>query len=84
MLDEKAIIFKVQYLYGKHGRRCGRYKREGECALPGEVCLLRQKSADGIVLSNLCVKTSCTGRPEHEVRSGASNFDGEEDTNNKD
>ena len=50
MLDEKAIIFKVQYLYGKHGRRCGRYKREGECALPGEVCLLRQKSADGIVL----------------------------------
>ena len=34
MLDEKAIIFKVQYLY----RKCGRYKREGECALPGEVC----------------------------------------------
>jgi len=49
MLDEEAIIFKVQYLYGKHGRKCGRYKREGECALPGEVCLLGQKSADGIV-----------------------------------
>ena len=38
MLDEKATIFKVQNLYGKHGRRCGRYKREGECALPWEVC----------------------------------------------
>jgi hypothetical protein len=37
MLDEKAIIFKVQYLYGKHGRICGGHKREGECALPGEV-----------------------------------------------
>ena len=37
MLDEKAIIFKVQYLYGKHGRRCGGHKREGGCALPGEV-----------------------------------------------
>ena len=37
MLDEKAIIFKVRYLYGKHGRRCGGHKREGGCALPGEV-----------------------------------------------
>ncbi len=50
MLDEEAIIFKVQYLYRKHGRRCGRHKREGGCALPGEICLFfRQKSADGIV-----------------------------------
>jgi len=40
MLDEKALIFKVRYLYGKHGRRCGGYKREGECALPGEICSL--------------------------------------------
>ena len=38
MLDEKAIIFKVRYLYGKSSRICGRYKREGGCALPGEVC----------------------------------------------
>ena len=38
MLDEKANIFKVQYLYGEHGRRCGRHKREGGSALPGEVC----------------------------------------------
>ena len=39
MLDEKAIIFKVRYLYGKHGRICGGHKREGGCALPGEICL---------------------------------------------
>lgn len=37
-LDEKANIFKVQYLYGKRGRRCDGHKREGRCALPGEVC----------------------------------------------
>ena len=37
MLDEKANIFKVRYLYGKHGRICGGHEREGECALPGEV-----------------------------------------------
>ena len=36
--DEKAIIFKVLYLYGRHGRRCGGHKPEGGCALPGEVC----------------------------------------------
>ena len=39
-LDEKANIFKVQYLYGKLGRRCGGHKREGGCALPGEICHL--------------------------------------------
>ena len=38
MLDEKANIFKVRYLYGKHGRRCGGHKREGGGALPGEIC----------------------------------------------
>ena len=38
MLDEKAIIFKVRYLSGKHGRICGGHKREGGCALPGEIC----------------------------------------------
>jgi hypothetical protein len=37
-LDEEAHIFKVQYLYGKLVRRCGGPKREGKCALPGEVC----------------------------------------------
>jgi len=36
--DKKANIFEVQYLYGGHGRRCGGHKREGGCALPGEVC----------------------------------------------
>ena len=62
MLDEKANIFKVRYLYGKHGRKCGGHKREGGCALPGEICrpamcywhrrgagMGRQKSAEGIV-----------------------------------
>jgi hypothetical protein len=61
-LDEGAYIFKVRYLYGKLGCRCGGHKREGESALPGEVCnfakellSLRgdgkklQKSAEGIV-----------------------------------
>jgi len=38
VLDEKSILFKVRYLYGKHSRRCGGHKREGGCALPGEVC----------------------------------------------
>ena len=38
MLDEEAHIFKVRYLYGEHGRRCGRHKREGGSALPGEIC----------------------------------------------
>lgn len=62
MLDEKANIFKVPYLYGKHGRKCGGHKREGRCAIPGEVCcpatvllpsrgggMGQQKSADGIL-----------------------------------
>jgi len=39
MPDEEAIIFKVRYLYGRHGRKCGRHKREGGCALPGEVSM---------------------------------------------
>ena len=38
MLGEESIISKAQNLSGKHGRRCGGYKREGKCALPGEVC----------------------------------------------
>lgn len=62
MLDEEAIIFKVRYLSGKYGCRCGGHKREGEGELPGEICqsamLLPasrgagmgwQKSAEGIV-----------------------------------
>ncbi len=36
-LDEKAHIFKVQYLSGKLGCRCGGHKREGESAIPGEI-----------------------------------------------
>lgn len=37
-LDEKATIFKVRNLYGKLERRCGGHKREGESAIPGEIC----------------------------------------------
>ena len=43
MPDEKATIFKVPYLYGRHGRRCGGHKREGGRALPGEVCRYARK-----------------------------------------
>ncbi len=35
MLDEKANIFKVQYLYRKLSCKCGRYKREGVAHYPG-------------------------------------------------
>jgi hypothetical protein len=37
-LDERASIFKVQYLYGKLVHRCGGHKREGKSVIPGEVC----------------------------------------------
>ena len=37
MLDKEAIISKVRYLTGRHVRICGGHKREGGCALPGEV-----------------------------------------------
>ena len=36
-LDEKAKLFKVQYLYGETVCKCGGHKREGESALPGEI-----------------------------------------------
>ena len=37
MPDKEAHISKVRNLTGRHGRRCGGHKREGGCALPGEV-----------------------------------------------
>jgi len=37
MLGEEANIFEARYLYGKHGCICDGHKREGGCALPGEV-----------------------------------------------
>jgi len=46
MPDEKAIIFKVRYLSGRHVCICGRHKREGECALPGEICQFVSRTAD--------------------------------------
>ena len=62
MLGERANRLKARILSGKHGRRCGGHKCEGERALPGEVCQSAvmlpasrgvgmgwQKSAEGIV-----------------------------------
>jgi hypothetical protein len=62
MPGEEAHIFKARYLYGRHGRICGRHKREGGGALPGEISLIclvllsprgggmdSEKSAEGIV-----------------------------------
>jgi hypothetical protein len=63
MLDKKANIFKVQYLYGKHRRICGGHKCESLRSYPGRPAysLLEelgkpeggskcmQESADGIV-----------------------------------
>jgi len=82
-LDEEANIFKVQYLYGKLGRICGGHKREGESALPGEICnfaeelqWLRgdwkklQKSAEGIVAS-----FDRSEGPNVKKRTSDSNFD---------
>jgi hypothetical protein len=37
--DEKAHIFKVQNLYGRHVSIYGRDECEGVCALPGEICI---------------------------------------------
>ena len=36
MSDKEAYNSEVQYLHGRHGRICGRYKCEGGSALPGE------------------------------------------------
>jgi hypothetical protein len=43
MLDEKAYIFKVQYLYGKHRRICGGHKCESERNYPGRSVYLLQE-----------------------------------------
>ena len=37
MEDKEAIIFKVQNLYGTHGRISDGDKCGGGCALPGEI-----------------------------------------------
>ena len=63
MPDEEANIFEVRYLNGRHVRICGGHKREGGCALPGEVSryamvlptprgvgICREKSAEVIVV----------------------------------
>ncbi len=49
MSDKEAIISKVQYLTGRHVRKCGGHKREGGCALPGEVCHLVPYGTSGVV-----------------------------------
>ena len=37
LTDKRAKRLKVRCLHGSQGRRCGRHKRGGQCALPGEV-----------------------------------------------
>jgi hypothetical protein len=59
----RQLSLKVRYLHGRHERICGGYKREGGCALPGEVSChalvlassrgggkWHEKSAEGIVV----------------------------------
>jgi hypothetical protein len=36
---EAAHIVKARYLHGTQRRRSDRHKREGECAIPGEIWL---------------------------------------------
>ena len=43
--DKKAMIFKVQSLYGTHGRRSDGHKCGGGCALPGEISAVAIKLA---------------------------------------
>jgi len=38
MPGEESNISKAPNLHGRHGRICGGHKREGGCAIPGEVC----------------------------------------------
>ena len=35
MMDKRAIILKILYLYGNHGSICGRHKRESGAHYPG-------------------------------------------------
>jgi len=84
MPDEKANIFKVRYLYGRHERRCGGHKREGVCALPGEICLsalcYRGREAPGWMDRSQQRAYEIhrpDQRPEQVVRKGNSNFDDE-------
>jgi hypothetical protein len=73
------MIFKAQSLHGRCVRICGGYKREGECALPGEICVFAfmlgasqvvsmntQKSAAGIV-----GRVRSVLRPKHFSADGA-------------
>lgn len=41
--DKKAQIFKVQVLYGNHGRISDGHKCGGECVLPGEISGVAKK-----------------------------------------
>ena len=38
MLGKGANIPEAQVIHGRHRRKCGRYKCEGLCELPEEVC----------------------------------------------
>ena len=40
VLGEESIVSEAQYLYGKHGRRCGGHKCEGHASYPGRSVIL--------------------------------------------
>jgi hypothetical protein len=85
MPDEKANIFKVRYLYGRHGRICGRHKREGGRALPGEVCrtalsattVERRRDGSAEVSRGHSRSIDRTEGPNVKCVAGALNFDEE-------
>jgi len=73
----RPISHEVQYPYGSQLRICGGHKREGGCALPGEVCR-RSWRQDRAKLLGHCRETggrtdkrslsSEEGNPHREVR----------------
>jgi hypothetical protein len=65
MLGEESIISKAQNLFGKHERRCGGHKREGNGALPGEVC--SEKRAE-VSRGHSKSRIGRERRPEHEAK----------------
>ena len=44
MLGKGANISEAQFIHGRHRRKCGRYKCEGLCELPEEICSYAFKS----------------------------------------
>jgi hypothetical protein len=56
MMDKRAYILKILYLYGSHGSICGRHKREGGAHYPGRSGSLPKEA--------IPVERQGEGRPE--------------------